>query len=91
MWFLDFEMENLVNTIEDVESDFLNEMLGFDGNDRTQDSLLVGGGIVASRHPSDLSLIKDSTLEDLAEDMVFLTIDRQQESIRRSSGAPQSI
>ncbi|KAF6165344.1 hypothetical protein GIB67_018788 [Kingdonia uniflora] len=39
----------------------------------------------------DSSFMEDLTLEDLAEDMVLLNIDRQEESIASGSGAPQSM
>ncbi|KAF6156161.1 hypothetical protein GIB67_024131 [Kingdonia uniflora] len=78
-------MEN-VNIAENVESDSLNEVFGFGGDDG-------GGSSVASKPPSqgDLSFMEDSTLEDLAEDMVLLNIDRQEESIASGSGALQSM
>ncbi|KAF6167881.1 hypothetical protein GIB67_027659 [Kingdonia uniflora] len=46
------EMENVVNIAVDIESDSLNEVLGFGGDDDTQDSLRVGGGSIGSRPPS---------------------------------------
>ncbi|KAF6146962.1 hypothetical protein GIB67_036681 [Kingdonia uniflora] len=46
------KMENAVNIVEDVESDSLNEVLGFGGDDDTQNLLRIGRRSVGSRPPS---------------------------------------